>query len=495
MTWPSSHPSRLTFLLGAGVSSQYEIPVMPVFFDELMSFLRTRYESAATLANELTQGKPDLEVLIERVERIVGTAQVLPNLNSPDPAPLQARIADANQLRSYIRAFIVDRCERFNADRAINELGPLLAVSQHCGLTLFTTNYDRIIEHCCQQQNVRYVDGFASANGPVARWDGQFDCPLCLFKLHGSVNWFTDGTEQVRLDRGFPLPSHEFKITWQGRILEARMVIPALLKETLEEPYSSLGVSFNDATASCGLLIVAGSSLRDSHLTSVIATRLEQDSLVVLLIDPAIPTAAPNLRRLERVAHISSTFQAFLQAALADLPALQTAIIASANATEAYQKLSAFADQTEGQIRREATLSPEASEALNSLRRGAAIDRVAAASALRGQNPAEPILEALLAALRDPDPSVRAAAASAASNYNEPRIAPLLAENIKSATTLAEKLETALALRRMTVPEAAQAVQQLISEPRSIEDSVFAALTRGPSLSAHPSADLRRSPQ
>ena len=55
------------------------------------------------------------------------------------------------------------------------------------------------------------------------------------YKLHGSVTYYGDRDAQkanrfFRLDRGYPLPSPNFRLTREGNALEPLMVLPTLEK-------------------------------------------------------------------------------------------------------------------------------------------------------------------------------------------------------------------------------------------------------------------------
>ena len=139
---------------------------------------------------------------------------------------------------------------------------------------LFTTNYDRVVEHACETGDVRFADGFGHSK-LAAPWERSFDAKIRLCKLHGSVTYYIDrhsGVEPVfwRLDRGYPLPSPDFRLTRLGRELEPLMVLPTLEKEALGDPYGHLNHLFVDTMARAKVVVAVGTSLRDKHLVSAI---------------------------------------------------------------------------------------------------------------------------------------------------------------------------------------------------------------------------------
>ena len=87
----------------------------------------------------------------------------------------------------------------------------------------------------------------------------------------------------LRLDRGYPLPGPDFRLSREGNELEPLMVLPTLEKDALGEPYSHLNHMFTDTMADTLLVIAVGISLRDNHIASAINYNAE--NVVVLLVD------------------------------------------------------------------------------------------------------------------------------------------------------------------------------------------------------------------
>lgn len=442
------------------------------FYTELTEYLERRYPDASELADSLTKAVPnaDLEVLIENVEKGIAAAEASDLLPSANSEAMKDDLERFTTLRSYIRAFIVDRCERFEASHAVTELLPLLSLSNQMKVTIFTTNYDRIIEHCALEAGLNCSDGFVGEAEPVARWDRKFDGNLCLVKLHGSVNWFDDGSSIVRLDRGFPLPSHEFQLTWGGKELKALMVVPTLQKETLTPPYSDLRVLFGDVILTCSLLVVAGSSLRDAHITSVIANRLQDEKAVVLIIDPNIPAGVDALVRRDLVVHIPCEFHTFLAVAGNDFVALAHELASTSDIEEAIRRLRSFAETIQERVRGLDALTEQDKRAVSALSHGSPAEKVMALHELQG-NSNEAVVDAVLVALARGAPEVQAMAASVASQADDPRAVPLLESIVTNSQDTRQKIEAALALKRMTVPEAALAVAR-IRQSQAITDPV-----------------------
>jgi len=60
-------------------------------------------------------------------------------------------------------------------------------------LDIFTLNHDLLMESYLENENIDYADGFGESEGDCklfnCSWD-NFSGPACLFKLHGSIDWY-----------------------------------------------------------------------------------------------------------------------------------------------------------------------------------------------------------------------------------------------------------------------------------------------------------------
>ena len=196
-------------------------------------------------------------------------------------------------LKAHLISYIIERCERFERGLAVEVLAPAIGrVQEHANLErahFFTTNYDRVIEHVCEEAGIVFADGFGSTETElVAPWNRRFGEKICIYKLHGSVNYYVDqkqsgGPAFLRLDRGYPLPGPDFRLSREGKELEPLMVLPTLEKDALGDPYGYLNHLFAERLAGTLFLVAVGTSLRDDHLVSSI--NYNSDKTVVLIVD------------------------------------------------------------------------------------------------------------------------------------------------------------------------------------------------------------------
>jgi NAD-dependent SIR2 family protein deacetylase len=280
---------KLGFLLGAGASFPFGIPMMRQFYEQFIDYIRTRRAHCLPLIEKLT-GKtaiPDLELLIQRLEQVRAIRPGLVILGQAENE-VDNHLALADELRGYLDMFLIETCEQFNHTKVKTKMSKFVSIVHSHNAYLFTTNYDRLVEVAASSINLPYSDGFEPASShPESRWNGQFAEGIRLVKLHGSVNWYEeeDSENLFRLERGYSLPSHEYRLTLGDRALRPLMIIPTLEKAVLKKPYSGLLTQFSDALKEIDIFMVIGNSLRDDHLRNIVAERAP--GLSIVLVNPA----------------------------------------------------------------------------------------------------------------------------------------------------------------------------------------------------------------
>lgn len=172
-------------------------------------------------------------------------------------------------------------------------------------LHVFTTNYDRLVEHGCDLAGLRCLDRFVGALEPVFRAsrldvDLHYSPPgmrgeprylegvLRLSKLHGSLDWRASAEGVSRV--GLPFGAENGHPGVVGDPIGDLLVYPNAAKdvETLEYPYAEV---FRDAAAALcrpnTALVTYGYGFGDDHVNRVIADMLTIPSthLVVISYD------------------------------------------------------------------------------------------------------------------------------------------------------------------------------------------------------------------
>ena len=452
---------KVSFLIGAGFSAPFGVPTMGPFYSDFIAEAQVRYPHlASSLSRAIRKAgdEPDLESLLSVLNAALGLESGLPKeLLSDD---ILGWVSDAGTLRSHLLSYIVERCENFDRTRAAEVCAPLLLGLGASRAAIFSTNYDRVIEHACTSAGIQISDGFERTLGQAASpWCGEFDKGLLFAKLHGSVTWYEDRSQKegyLRLDRGYALPGPDFHLSRGGTDLSPLMIIPTLEKEVLKNPYSHLSHLFSARLSNTALLVVMGSSLRDDHL--VAAIRFHAPDLVVLVVGKGADEAANRLGGNQTVA-LEASAEDFLNNCTPQLLSL----VGSADGNVSPEELERLSEEFAGEQRRilseVGALDEEDGRDLADLRSEQPTAVLPALSRLRGKaNPT--LIDATTALLDSPDADVRCAAAGNLGIVaSTGAIEPLKRLAINDSVELV-RIESGLALNEVGTSEARTALAE-----------------------------------
>ena len=171
-------------------------------------------------------------------------------------------------------------------------------------LSIFTTNYDRIIEMASDVAGIRLIDRFVGSLSPIFR-SSRLDTDIIynppgmrgeprflegvvrFSKLHGSLDWIEYDNDIRRLAVPFGVKSLEPFLPNDEKAYSKLMIFPnsSKDKETSEYPYVEL---FRDyASAICrpnSTLVTYGYSFGDDHINRVIKDMLSIPSTHLVII-------------------------------------------------------------------------------------------------------------------------------------------------------------------------------------------------------------------
>jgi len=161
-------------------------------------------------------------------------------------------------------------------------------------LHVFTTNYDRLIEHGSDFAGLRIIDRFVGALNPVFRAsrvevDIHYNPPgirgeprfmegvIRLTKLHGSLDWFFDKVERRIYRKGIPFGAPANYTDIPKKPVDTVMIYPNPAKdvETTQYPYAELFRDF--AAAACrpnAVVVTYGYGFGDDHVNRVLLDML-----------------------------------------------------------------------------------------------------------------------------------------------------------------------------------------------------------------------------
>jgi SIR2-like protein len=330
---------NVVVLLGAGASYSQKGPLLPQLekftlesVHDLCSADPNLKNCAALLqnrTNELAASKATMT--FERWLSYLSNAQfVLHETGAPINNLSFAGVGDINaaqldQLLTYASQAIYLRCSPSLPALRVTPTGhhaliaKLLARDPALGrASVFTTNYDTLIEQALDELAVQYTDGFVGtvnrrfdpscysldsyypgevAEGRVRR----FDKFVHLYKLHGSVHWrlTTDNRLIQRRARSTcdwnawkaKSPANKVKELTQmfADDGDAICILPTENKfvQTLGMPFAHLFRAFHQKLQiPQTFLLVMGYSFGDDHINSVIDDAMTNPSLVLLVVDP-----------------------------------------------------------------------------------------------------------------------------------------------------------------------------------------------------------------
>ena len=171
-------------------------------------------------------------------------------------------------------------------------------------LHVFTTNYERVIEHGCDLAGLRIVDRFVGALNPLFRssrveLDMHYNPPgirgeprflegvIRLSKLHGSIDWQYDTHNKLIRRAGLPFGAPDDHTDIPKNPINTVMVYPNAAKdvETTMYPYAEM---FRDmAAAMCrpnAVAITYGYGFGDDHINRTLFDMLSIPSTHIVII-------------------------------------------------------------------------------------------------------------------------------------------------------------------------------------------------------------------
>lgn len=258
---------------------------------------------------EFDAGVDDLQAAIDKATEALATAVRL---------PVEGKESELRSFRTFCRKVLT---RPLNLRRA----------------SVFTLNYDTLLEQAADAEGVALVDGF---NGtlkrvfrpetydqdlyfPAQTTEGRvhrYDRVLHLYKLHGSLSW---SVEAPGLDNPYGVAA------WQEPKQQCPLIYPTPSKfgEVLGMPYAELFRRFAAAVVRPqSTLFAVGYGFGDEHVNAIIRQALAVPSFTLVVVDPSASSEfVQRLRELNdsRVWILSGmtlgTFAGFVCRALPDL--------------------------------------------------------------------------------------------------------------------------------------------------------------------------------
>lgn len=212
---------------------------------------------------------------------------------------LEASLEDVSLSAGLIQQIVLSTWECVNAaDKALFlelvrqpeglPLGKLLQSlfhSTHKRVDIVTTNYDRVVEFACNSVGLPFQTGFTpgyfqqweSTNGIQYFRANQATRVVKVWKVHGSLDWFKTGTDELVGIPALELP---------GGDLIPQIVTPGLNKyeKTHGDPFRGTMHGADEALEGASSFLCYGFGFRDSHIQPKLIARCREMNVPITVL-------------------------------------------------------------------------------------------------------------------------------------------------------------------------------------------------------------------
>lgn len=290
--------------IGAGASAPLGIPTMEKFTETVVKDFKSKnLNSYIPMVRTIQKNvesiglSPDIEAVLA-----VLNARASPRKAVKDIGPAVSNFLRGKSMPERddkaalavkrIKEIIFDRCMRVNRVQAIHQYGRLwdaldaipneenqLRIPYH--KNVFTTNYDVAVEIFLRRRGIAFADGF----GDRGTFDGKWELGINLYKLHGSVNYYSNARGQIIRS--------EVVITEEKNIFGERMRGPMLIYPTGDK-YATKSPSYDylaklrTSLENEEVCVVIGYSFRDVPILNAFTDAIRKNpNLRVILVSPS----------------------------------------------------------------------------------------------------------------------------------------------------------------------------------------------------------------
>lgn len=292
---------KIALFLGAGASVPYGMPTTAGLRGKMRSIVASPPLKGMEDASEF----PDVEHILSVADQMISFAESRAGqLYSRHDASgmFSDSVAKSRSFKESLEEAIFDnyRWRKSYDSAAAMVLGQLFNLARSEGdqkVTVFTTNFDTVVEEYCARSDkqIERIDGFNTrppGNTPV--WDGEYAPKddsahtwVFLYKLHGSMSWLKrdlDGRPSIVQkpdERASGNPDHDMFI---------RPSLDVKDKATASAPYATIMGKFVNLLPNFDVCIAIGYSFRDAHITEKLVDFIRGGKTLVALS----PTAAAD---------------------------------------------------------------------------------------------------------------------------------------------------------------------------------------------------------
>lgn len=227
------------------------------------------------LSNFSSDGKPNpnIEEILSHIRTLteVAGADEVRGLKKDDLIEIDLKICDE------INIIVDQRLTEGNS--SYHKVADWIrSISRAYSVEIFTTNYDLLMEQALESIRVPFFDGFVGSRfaffDPFSIEEDQLPIRWArLWKIHGSINWYSD-------DKG---PVYRSMLASENN--NRRVIYPSHLKydESRKMPYLAMIDRLRSfVKKSSSLLLTCGYSFRDAHLNDMIIQGLQGNPTAIV---------------------------------------------------------------------------------------------------------------------------------------------------------------------------------------------------------------------
>src|SRR5690606_28902128 len=146
-------------------------------------------------------------------------------------------------------------------------------------LNIITTNYDRLAEYACEQENIHHYSGFSHGYRGFAVKRDYLSCSrqVNIWKVHGCLDWFINSNGVIAsLSSMNKIPND----------LTPLIVTPGIEKyrSTHREPYKTIIHESDDVMDEAAAYLCIGFGFNDEHIQAKLVNRCANNGASVIII-------------------------------------------------------------------------------------------------------------------------------------------------------------------------------------------------------------------
>lgn len=238
-----------------------------------------------------TQDRNNLEILYQCLTNYL-YFPVYPAIASSPIRHVQRGVAE--HLLYQLKAFLQNACGLIDTSD-IAYLSPILNIHRKYHLAIGSTNYDLCLETLLSHHNVPYRYHISAQLHKDVRLQQR---PISLLKIHGSVNWYRNSENQIRIVNDMTrIPISHDAQSERPAIPERLLVYPGFGKTEMADDFGRIRRLLFSKLQSADFVVVAGYSFVDRHIQKLFADAFagRKGTASFFLISPDARAIAPHI--------------------------------------------------------------------------------------------------------------------------------------------------------------------------------------------------------